>query len=484
MKPTSLLAASLLLFCLAGSGQPEWISRFDSVMKSYERLNWNAQVIVGNMDSVCYERSIGFREVTTRQPFTPNTLFHTASVGKMFTSTRILQLVKAGKISLTQPVKSYVPDWNLPNLDKITVHHLLTHTSGLASAWDHPDYDFKRSYSSAEVKKMMEEVPLAFQTPGERFSYSNIGYTLLGEIIARTDKMSFERSISQYIFTPAGISTQSYATLTQAATPYYQVGATTFVPDEEMTLKQYKAGEGAGGWILTTKDLYRFLRAYLRNVYLDSSGQALQLTANRSMDSMQNNFRYGMALLPGKFATPHLVYGHNGGGKGFSVDAYFDPRTKLIVIMASNQYASSYAITRNLFRVLYQEPIGLPDHFPAVKVIEGIRQQGKDLLEDQSDSFFARINVPFTESILYLTYNLLDQGKDYATAIPLLAAGRAKFPQARYIWYNSGMAAAKLQQKEEAVRFFNKTKELASAANDAILLQQTAAQLKLLQKDQ
>lgn len=477
-----LPAACLLLIGIKGKAQENYAPRFDSVMKAYEQLNWNAIVLVGNADSIFYEKSIGYRDVKKHLPLTKETLFQTASVGKMFTSTRILQLVQEGKINLTQPVKSLLPQWNLPNLDKITIHHLLTHTSGLASAWDHPDYDFKKKYTPAQVKKMMEEVPLVFQTPGERFAYSNIGYTLLGEIISSFDKMPFAASISEHIFKPAGITATGMKNIKGAAIPYYQVSASRFVVDDEMLLKSPKAGEGAGGWLLSAKDLYQFVQAYLKNRYLDNNGRALQATANYTIDSTKQGFRYGITLLGGKFETPHFIYGHNGGGKGFSLDAFFDPRTNLIVVMGSNQYASGYTITRNLFRVLYKEAIEYPQHSAAIKIIEGMHKMGNTFMINQPDSFFARVGVTPSEQMLAGARDFLELDKDYAGCADLMTVGRTQFPQSAYMWFSSGEIAVKSKKQGEAIGYFNRAKEIAKAANDNILLTYVEAALKKLSK--
>lgn len=475
----------LLTYCLfrvqTACTQSPAQSRFDSVMQAYGKLNWNATVLVGDLQGIRYQHSIGFSDIPQKQPLTPQTLFHTASVGKMFTATRIMQLVKAGKIDLNKPIGTYIIGWRLPNIYKITIHHLLTHTSGLASAWDHPNYDFKKQYTADEVKHMMEEVPLVFQTPGERYYYSNIGYTLLGEAIARIDNMPFAQSIEKHIFRPAGIILRKDATIKQFAIPYYQVSSTDFVIDEESKLAGYKAGEGAGGWLLTTHDLYLFAKAWLQGKYLDSTSRRLQQTANHTIDSAKNNFRYGLALLNGPFARPHTIFGHNGGGKGFTTDAFFDPATGLIVIMASNQWSAGYTITSNLFRAAYGEPIVVPEPIASVKLIDHIQQSGTALLLQKPDSFFARLNVPFTTQVIYRTYNLLEIAQDYEKAAALLAAGTSKYPKERYLWYNRGIIASKQHVKAAALNYFNEAKQMANSEKDELLLQQIATQLQLLQ---
>ena len=112
-------------------------------------------------------------------PVKPETVFQSGSMGKQFTATAVMMLVEEGKLSLDDNITKYFTDapaaWQ-----KITVRHLLTHTAGTT---DYPrDFDFRRDYTEAELFKRAEEIPLAFQ-PGEKWSYSNLGYVVLGILI-------------------------------------------------------------------------------------------------------------------------------------------------------------------------------------------------------------------------------------------------------------------------------------------------------------
>src|SRR2546422_6980438 len=124
-------------------------------------------------------KGYGFANVEHQVPVKPETIFQSGSMGKQFTATAVMMLVEAGKVSLADSITKFFTD--APESWKnITVRHLLTHTAGTT---DYPrDFDFRRDYSEDELLKRAEAIPLAFQ-PGEKWSYSNLGYVLLGILI-------------------------------------------------------------------------------------------------------------------------------------------------------------------------------------------------------------------------------------------------------------------------------------------------------------
>jgi CubicO group peptidase (beta-lactamase class C family) len=260
----------------------------------------------------------------------------------------------------------------------ISVEHLLGHTSGLASAWDHPSYDFNKTYTDEEFKKLAEEVSLAFQVPGEKHYYSNIGYTLLGKIVERIDRMPFERSLEKNIFLPAGMSMiKSLEQAEQIAIPYYQVSPRKFVQDNQQTLKKFKPGDGAGGWIINAAQLTAFLSAYKGDLLLTSKARQTHITANGRYFGFEKDYRFELRLLPAKFSIPRPIYGHNGGGKGFTVDGYLDLDSGYCVAMFSNQNGSAYSLTANIFRVLHREQVIPPVHSPVLRLVQHVLEYTK-----------------------------------------------------------------------------------------------------------
>src|SRR5688500_5038609 len=151
-----------ILPALQSLGQTTLTHRFDSLTAEYEKAGYHGVIQVANGDQVLYEKGYGLANFEKKIKHTPQTVFKTESVGKMFTATAILQLVEKGKLQLTQTVKKLLPELKIRNADQITVEQLLRHTSGLQSPWDHPQWQFKKEYTREELVSIIEDVPLAF----------------------------------------------------------------------------------------------------------------------------------------------------------------------------------------------------------------------------------------------------------------------------------------------------------------------------------
>lgn len=155
-------------------------------------------------DSVLLGRGYGYANVEHRVPATDSTIYQSGSVGKQFTAAAVVMLSEEGRLSLDDPLVRYLPEgravWR-----GITIRHLLTHTSGI------PDYadstlDYRHSYSEDELVRLAAGLPLAFR-PGERWSYSNTGYVLLGVVIRRVTGSFYGEFLEKRIFGPVGMRT-------------------------------------------------------------------------------------------------------------------------------------------------------------------------------------------------------------------------------------------------------------------------------------
>jgi len=153
----------------------------------------------------------GSTRVGTNSRVTPDTLFHMASVTKPLVATAVMQLVERGAVDLDEPFATFVPTFNIADARgrEITVRHLLTHTSGLPDVesydWEHPEFDddalerYIRSLGSIRL----------LTAPGERFAYSDIGFDILGALIARISGVPFEQFVAAQILEPLGMNASS-----------------------------------------------------------------------------------------------------------------------------------------------------------------------------------------------------------------------------------------------------------------------------------
>ncbi|MGB6845037.1 MAG: serine hydrolase domain-containing protein, partial [Candidatus Acidiferrales bacterium] len=155
-------------------------------------------------------KGYGLANVELDVPVKPETLFQTGSVGKQFTATAVMMLVEEGKVGLDDKITKYFPDVPVA-WQEITVRNLLSHTSGI------PDYtgedksgnehaiDFRKDYTEDDLLKKAESLPMLFK-PGEKWSYSNTGYVVLGILIHRVTGEFYGDFLQQRIFKPLGMS--------------------------------------------------------------------------------------------------------------------------------------------------------------------------------------------------------------------------------------------------------------------------------------
>ena len=164
-------------------------------------------MLVGDRRGVLYTDAIGQRALMpAREPMTTDTIFDLASLTKVVSTTTIaMLLVEDGRLGLDDPVTRYFPDFGRYGKQRISIRHLLTHTSGLR-----PDLDLAVEFEGRDtaIQKAIEEVPVT--APGERFIYSDLNFVLLGGVIARVTGEPLERVAASRVFGPLGMRDTGY----------------------------------------------------------------------------------------------------------------------------------------------------------------------------------------------------------------------------------------------------------------------------------
>jgi CubicO group peptidase (beta-lactamase class C family) len=174
-----------------------------------------------------YAQGFGVRNLDTREPITPRTLFHLASVSKPFVATAVIQLAERGKLALDAPVSTYLPYFRLKDAraGDITIRQMLSHTSGMPDEVDYRWYAPEDDDAALEryVRSLADEELVA--APGEKYAYSNIAFEVLGDVIAKVSGETFETYIKTHILTPLEMHTSTFlrreVALDRAATPHF-----------------------------------------------------------------------------------------------------------------------------------------------------------------------------------------------------------------------------------------------------------------------
>jgi CubicO group peptidase (beta-lactamase class C family) len=172
-----------------------------------EQGRFSGVVLVAEDDIILWEIAAGLADRQANIPNHTETRFNLGSMNKMFTAVAILQLVEDGRLRLESTFGKILPDYpNAAVAKQVTIHHLLTHTSGLGDVFTDQFAANPNQYrSNQDFLPLFVDEPLLFP-PGERFLYSNAGYVVLGLIIEKVSGMSYDAYVRQNIFEPSGMS--------------------------------------------------------------------------------------------------------------------------------------------------------------------------------------------------------------------------------------------------------------------------------------
>src|SRR5713226_3883186 len=203
----AISCVALQSVCLAQDTAP----RMEQVVQSYvSNKQFMGAVLIARDKTVLLNKGYGFANLEWDIPDSPTTKFRLGSVTKQFTAACILLLEERGKWKVDDPVKKYIADAP-PAWDKVTIFNLLTHTSGIPSFTDFPDYASTEAIATTPEKLVMRfrDKPLEFQ-PGEKWHYSNSGYVLLGYLIERISGQSYAQFVQENIFKPLQMQDSGY----------------------------------------------------------------------------------------------------------------------------------------------------------------------------------------------------------------------------------------------------------------------------------
>lgn len=231
-------------------------------------------------DQITYERAFGIRNLKNHLPATPHTIYGIGSCTKSFTALAVLLLVDEGKLNVHDPVKTYLPFHVGAEHNPITIHHLLTHSSGIPNLGA-IEMLIKRLIGMKESDLPMDnsEDLLTFVNdaqkevaalPGERFFYSNEGYTLLGEIIEQVSGKLFHEFVTEKILTPLKMkrsffSEEKFQKENDRAIPYYIRKKKSRIAVEPGNHPFHKLIYPSGGLLSCVDELAHFLIAYLND---------------------------------------------------------------------------------------------------------------------------------------------------------------------------------------------------------------------------
>jgi CubicO group peptidase (beta-lactamase class C family) len=354
-RKKNLIATILLLMVSSVAALAQDLApKADEIVNAYVKQNkFSGSVLVAKSGKVILSKGYGMANYELDVPNTPQTKFRLGSITKQFTSMAIMQLQERGLLNIEDPITKYLPDLPKETGDKVTIFHLLTHTSGIPSVTNFPDYaQIKMSkFSGEKLLAWLKGKTLEF-APGENFKYNNSGYILLGYIVEKVSGKPYEQFVQENIFTPLGMKNTGFdrnnVVIKNRAAGYTVKG-------KELENSEYidmTVPGGAGAMYSTVEDLYTWDRA------LYTEKLVKKATLEKVYTPFKSKYAYGW-VVDEQFNRKRL--NHGGGIDGFNtIIVRFLNDDTCIIALSNTVPATLGPMSQKLAALLFGEKYELP----------------------------------------------------------------------------------------------------------------------------
>ena len=426
---------------------------------------FNGSVLVSHEGEIIYKKGFGFANMEWDIPNQVNTKFQIASVTKQFTAMLIMQLVADNKLDLHKPISNYLPDYPKKSGDIITIHHLLTHSSGIPNV-----NNGEKVFRPKEMVNQFAGEQLQF-TPGERFEYSNSGYVLLGYIIEKMIGKKYDEILQDKIFKPLNMNSTGFyrhrPLIKNMSSGYNKAFEDYFNIDYSDESSAYSAG----AIYSTVEDLFLWDQALYSETLLPKKYLDLIFTKHIADPDYGGYYGYGWELINrdiGNTNNSIETISHGGSINGYRSSFKRIPSSKSSIILLNNtNHAFLNAITKAVIGILYDKTYDFPRKPIAKFMVEVMEKEGIEKAisfykehKDLDDYYISE------QELIVAGYRLLHKGnaKDAAEVFKLSIE---VFPDKDNPYDSYAEALMALEKNEEAIKNYKKSLQLNPNNNNA-----------------
>jgi CubicO group peptidase (beta-lactamase class C family) len=292
-----------------------------------------AAVIVVLKGKILYRGALGLANMELGAPLHPDSVFRIGSVTKQFTAAAVLLLAEEGKLSLSDPITKFLPDYPVQG-HPVTIQHLLAHTSGIRNYTELPEWQstLRNDVSVQQLIDVFKDKPFDF-APGEHWKYDNSGYILLGAIIEKISGQSYAEFLRTHLFEPLGMQSSRYedlAKITPGRVAGYMRDNTGWRNADYLSMSQPYS---AGALLSTVDDLARWNAAIEKGELLKPASWQRACSSFALNDGTST--RYGAGWIIGRIG-PVATVEHGGGINGFNAYVLRAPAQQLYIAVLAN----------------------------------------------------------------------------------------------------------------------------------------------------
>ena len=459
-----LLAILSLLLPLA-KAQTERARKIDELINAYHQLDqFHGSALVAEKGQVILKQGYGLADREFGIPNGPETKFRLGSITKQFTAVLVLQLVEQGKLKLEGKISDYLPEYPKKVGERVTIHQLLNHTSGIPSYTGFPEMFTKHSrnpFTPLELTRLFWEKDLEFE-PGSRFAYNNSGYHLLGVLVEKVTGEPYEKVLGERILAPVGMKNTGYDhhdTILPKRASGYRAVLDGYVNAAYVDMS---IPFSAGALYSTVEDLYLWDQALYTGKLL--APQSKELMFRPGLGNYGYAWFVDQATIPGlDRKVPRVA--HGGGIHGFSsLETRLTGERRLIVLLSNTPGRSRLSqINDGIMALLYGQAPAPPKPSIAQVLYQAIQEAGihaaaaryRKLKAEQPEQYDFR-----EPELNTLGYALMNEAQKVKEAIEVFKLNVEAHPKSSNVYYGLGEAYARDGEKALAIHYYQKALEV------------------------
>ena len=438
-------------------------SKIDRYLTAGSKNGFSGAISVVKNGKIILHKGYGMANRNTKTLNNPNTVFDIGSNTKQFTSTAILKLVELEKLNLTDSLSRFFK--NLPkDKQNITIHQLLSHSAGFTDAIGN-DFDkvpqkqfFEKLFSTTLVSK-----------PGEKYSYSNTGYSLLGRIIELVSGTSYETFLNDYLFLPAGMKQTGYLLPKWDADQMPNEYNRNILETDPTITRYQKDGDitwhlkANGGINSTQNDMLLWFKALKNNLILSEELVNKLMTPYMSMNSKKTH-HYGYGWIINESISNTLRFSHNGSNGAFSHTILWYPKKDIYIVYATNANSSkvesiAYTVAKIILDKSYV-PKPIKNNIYSF-TMNYVRQYSTNKSNDLAALLKENYADDFNSGIYNTIGNfLLRSHENLNWALELFKMNTQLYPEDGNLWDSLGDGYKANNLKGDAIKSYQKAVEL------------------------